>query len=147
MMKMLTLILVLSFFSSVLTAPPNHVLAIVAGEKIQPFDPMLYSFQSVESSFRTDVVNYLGYSGILQEGPEMIAEANRINEMKGNPIRFTFPESALDSLQAVQIWYIVQDYWNPRYELRRAAKIWNPLSSVKYYNKIKKQYLLVWERT
>ena len=144
---MLSFILILSLFSSVLTAPPNGVLAIAEGEKIQPFDPTLWAFQSVESNFRPYVVNYLGYTGILQEGPEMIEEANRINKMKGNPIRFTFPESALDPYQAVQIWYIVQDYWNPKYELRRAAKIWNPLASVKYYNKIKKQYLSVWEKT
>jgi len=138
-MKRMKAILILSLFCAILSAPPFKVAVILQPEAIRVFDPILKAFQMVESSFRTDVVNSLGYTGILQEGPEMIAEANRICLMRGIPDRFTFPESALDSLQSVKIWYIVQTYWNPNYELRKAAKIWNPLASVNYYAKIKKQ--------
>lgn len=134
-------ILTLSLFAACLTAPPYVTGYIVRQEPINVFDPMLYAFQGVESSFDVDVVNHLGYTGILQEGQEMINEANRICELTGNPLRFTFPGSALDSLQSVQIWYIVQGFHNPKYELMRAAKIWNPLASEKYLNKIKKVLL------
>lgn len=120
-------------------APTDQVFYIKQAETIKVFDPMLHAFQKVESNFNTDVVNRLGYTGILQEGPEMIAEANRICEITGNPARFTFPGSALDSLQAVQIWYVVQQYRNPSYSLKIACKIWNPLAGKKYYHKIREQ--------
>jgi hypothetical protein len=136
-MRKIMTTLFFSLFAFSLFAPGNKTLVIFAGEEIIVFDPILYAFQKVESNFDTDVVNSLGYTGILQEGQEMINEANRICKMTGNPARFTFPGSALDSLQSVQIWYIVQDYWNPRYEVKRACKIWNPLASNRYYLKIK----------
>ena len=138
-MKKMKLLLILSLFCAVLSAPPLKRAVILQPELIRVFDPMLKAFMMIESSFRTDVVNSLGYTGILQEGPEMIAEANRICLIRGIPDRFTFPESALDSLQSVKIWYIVQTYWNPGYELKRACRIWNPLASGNYYAKIKKQ--------
>jgi hypothetical protein len=136
-MKILILFLVLTFRAY---CPEYRTLYVAEAEKIQPFDPMLYSFQKIESNFNIDVVNSLGYTGILQEGQKMIDEANRICKMVGNPLRFSFPPSALDSLQSVQVWYIVQSYWNPQYNLRKAAKIWNPEASINYYNKIRKVY-------
>ena len=123
-----------------LAAPPAGMIDIVIPKAIKVYDPILNAFMEVESNFRTGVINNLGYTGILQIGQEMTDEANRINELSGNPLRFKFPECALDSLQSVQIWYIVQDWHNPTYNLRRAAYIWNPLASVKYYLKIKKSY-------
>jgi len=134
-MKAIMIILFLTLFQSI-CAPPLRELVICQSEEIKVFDPILYAFQSVESSFRPDVINHLGYAGILQEGPEMIAEANRICKLRGRPERFTYPESALDPSQAVKIWYIVQGYWNQSYEVKRACKIWNPKASGKYYAKI-----------
>jgi hypothetical protein len=142
MKKMITL-LILTLYFQILTAPPNPVIYILRSDEVRIFDPMLYAFQKVESNFDTDVVNHLGYTGILQEGPEMISEANRICKMTGNPARFKFPGAALDSLQSVQIWYVVQNYWNPQYSLKKAAKVWNPLASKKYYLKIRKEMLSI----
>jgi len=124
-----------------LKAPEYKTIPIPEGEVIKPFDPVLYSFCKVESNFDTDTINKLGYTGLLQIGQEMTDEANRINEMSGNPLRFTFPGCALDSLQSVQIWYTVQSYWNKSYNVKRAAYIWNPKSSINYYLKIKKEIL------
>jgi hypothetical protein len=138
-MKRMITIIILTLYFSILTAPPNQTIYIAESNEIRIFDPMLYAFQKVESNFDTDVVNHLGYTGILQEGLEMIAEANRICKMTGNPARFKFPGAALDSLQSVQIWYIVQNYWNVQYTLKKACKVWNPLASNKYYLKIKKE--------
>lgn len=134
---MITITLILTLLSLKAFCPAEKIIYIEQSEVIQPCDVMLYAFQKVESNFNTTVVNWLGYTGILQIGQEMTDEANRICEVRGNPQRFTFPESALDSLESVQIWYIVQGFWNPTYDLKRAAKIWNPLASERYYNKIK----------
>jgi hypothetical protein len=135
MRKMIIITLFLALFQ-VICAPPLREAVICHPEEINVFDPILYAFQSVESSFRPDVINHLGYAGILQEGPEMIAEANRICKLRGRPEIFTYPESALNHAQAVKIWYIVQGYWNQSYEIKKACKIWNPLGSKKYYTKI-----------
>ena len=131
------LTLILLCFSLSLSAPPDKRLVIFEGEAVRPYDRVLNAFMFVESNYRTDVVNSLGYTGILQIGQEMTDEANRINIMSGSPIRFNFPESALDSLQSVQIWYTVQSYWNKSYSVKRACKVWNPEASNRYYNKIK----------
>lgn len=133
-----TLILILLLICNSLTAPPSNLVQFEKPKPIYKKDPMLFAFMHVESNFRTNIVNSLGYTGILQIGQEMINEANRINVLTGNPIRFKFPESALDSLQSVHVWYTVQKYWNPKYSLIKAAKIWNPLASEMYLTRIKK---------
>ncbi len=140
MRKMLMTIIILMCFGT-LTAPPFKTIYLEEVDKIKVYDPMLTAFMQVESNFRVNIVNHLGYTGILQEGQEMINEANRLCKMQGLTCRFTFPESALDSLESVKIWYIVQTYWNPSYDIIKAAKTWNPLSSINYYLKIKKVLL------
>ncbi len=114
-MKRMSIIILILMFTIPAFAPVRNVIYIEKSKSVTLFDPLLYSFQYIESNFRVDVVNYLGYTGILQEGPEMIAEANRICKMTNIPMQFSFPESALDSLQSVQIGYIVQNYHNPNY--------------------------------
>jgi hypothetical protein len=143
MIRKMIAILILTLYFQIISAPPNPVIYILRSEEIRIFDPMLYAFQKVESNFDTDVVNHLGYTGILQEGSEMISEANRICKMTGNPARFKFPDAALDSLQSVNVWYVVQTYWNPQYSLKKAVKVWNPLASKKYYLKIKKEIISI----
>ena len=137
-MKRMLIVLFLSLFSLSLFAPGYSVCYIKADPGIH-HDPILRAFMFVESSFRVDVVNYLGYSGILQIGAEMTAEANRINSLTGRAERYTFPASALDSAQSVAIWYVAQNWHNPGYDVKRCAQIWNPLASKKYLNKILKQ--------
>jgi hypothetical protein len=132
-MKMIILILI---FSSRVFAPGIMELPIERGESIRPYQPMDMAFQYVESSFRTKVINDLGYTGILQEGQEMINEANRICKLTGNPQRFTFPGSALDSLQSIQVWYIINDHRNDKFNLNRGAHIWNPLGTYEYRRRL-----------
>ena len=126
----------LSLFTS-LTAPPYPELPIVQSESISPHQPLAMAFQYVESSFRTNIINKLGYTGIMQEGQEMINEANRICKLTGNTKRFTFPEAGLDSLQSTQVWYIVMDFHNGSYQLNRAADIWNHLGTPEYIRRLK----------
>jgi|WetSurMetagenome_2_1015567.scaffolds.fasta_scaffold00157_69 hypothetical protein len=130
-------ILFLFLLSTHSKAPDTTVLYIQESQKIQVFDPILYAFMKVESNFQTDVINSLGYAGILQIGPEMIEETNRICELTGNPKSFTLTDR-LDSIKSVQIWYIIQNYYNRAYTLENACKLWNPLAGDWYYNKIKR---------
>lgn len=122
--------------SANMKAPENTVLILTEGVRIQ-FDDMLNSFMWVESNYDTDTVNSLGYGGILQIGSEMIAECNRILKLKGSPLKYVLADR-LDSTKSVEMWYLIQGYWNPDYDLTKAAKIWNPLASKEYLKRIKK---------
>jgi hypothetical protein len=133
---MKTLLIIFLLIFSVPAFAPGSGEAVIFRDEAIYFDRMLYSFQAVESNFDTKVINSLGYGGILQIGQEMINEANRICKLTGNPAEFTLIDR-LDSTKSVQIWYIVQNYWNPSYDLMRACKVWNPLASKEYYQKIK----------
>ena len=137
-MRRMKLIIIITLLTLKAFCPSDEAIRIIKTEPIRPHNKMLYSFQKIESNFNETVVNWLGYTGMLQIGQEMTDEANRLCKLSGNPKRFTFPKCALDSLQSTQIFFIVQDYHNPSYDLRRACFIWNPLASVNYYNKINK---------
>lgn len=132
----LVIMIFLLLISVKLMAPSAKSLFI---EKIEPvkFDPMLRAFMRVESNFRTNVVNSIGYYGILQIGPEMIEDVNRICRIKGKmpPVSYTIHP---DSLKSVEIWYIIQNYYNGAYDLKRASRIWNSKGGEKYYLKVKK---------
>jgi hypothetical protein len=135
-MKRLFLLICAAIICTNLFAPGFPCGYIVRAEAIY-CDPMLNAFMQAESNFDTDTINRLGYGGILQIGQQMIDEANRICELTSNPRRFILSDR-LDSLKSVQVWYIVQAWHNPKYDLRRAAKVWNPTASPKYLNKIER---------
>jgi hypothetical protein len=101
-------------------------------------DKMLWAFMKIESNFNTKIVNYKNAGGILQIRPEMIAEANRICKLTNDRRKFVL-DDRLDSIKSVQIWYLVQSYWNPDYNLKQACKVWNPRANIKYYLDIKKE--------
>jgi hypothetical protein len=136
-MTLLTLFLTISLRC---IAPVYPVLYIPVAEKIYKSDPMLYAFMYVESNFDKDTVNSCNAGGILQIRPEMIEEANRILKLRKVALKYVL-DDRLDSAKSVQIWYIVQGYWNRSYNLKRAAKIWNPLANKYYYLRINKVML------
>jgi hypothetical protein len=130
------LICLLTTVSLICTAPEDRKLYIQEPVAIRVFDPILYAFQSVESDFNPDTINALGYGGILQIGQEMVNEANRICVLEKDPRRFVL-DDRLDPFKSSQMWYIVQHYWNPQYNIRKAAHIWNPLANAEYYKRIR----------
>jgi hypothetical protein len=134
-MKILTTCLLLTV-SLICTAPEYKTLYIQRSEAIEVFDPILYAFQFVESSFNPDTINSLGYGGILQIGQEMVDEVNRICVLNHDPRRFVLNDR-LNVVKSNQMWYIVQHHWNPQYNVKKAAMIWNPLGTAEYYRRIK----------
>lgn len=136
-MKYIFLILVFLIICQKLRAP-NEIHYYIAETKSIVFDPLLKAFMMVESNFRTDTINRLGYGGILQIGSQMIEDVNRICKKQGNIKSFTLTDR-LDSTKSVEIWYIIQNYYNRSYSFKIACKVWNPTASMKYYQKIGKQ--------
>jgi hypothetical protein len=136
-MKHMILIILLTLFSAIAKAPPAILsFPILIAEKIQVFDPMLFAFEYVESSFDPDTINRLGYGGILQIGQEMINEANRLCILYGLPDRFVLNDR-INIHKAEKIWYIVHYHWNPTYKYKKACHVWNPLGSKGYDRKVK----------
>ena len=131
------LLISLLLLTTPLLAPVTGFVMIGEGERVARYDPIVTSFMFVESGFRKDTVNSLNAGGILQIRPEMIQEANRILKLKGRALKYIL-DDRLDSAKSVNIWYTVQNYWNPRYELKRAARIWNPKADERYYQRIRK---------
>jgi hypothetical protein len=117
-----TLILLVS---QILHAPEFRTLTILENEPIMFMpkpDKMLWAFMKIESNFNTKIVNYKNAGGILQIRPEMIAEANRICKLTNDRRKFVL-DDRLDSIKSVQIWYLVQSYWNPDYNLKQVCKV------------------------
>ena len=136
----MTALLILITISLVLKAPEQRCLYIQRSEGIHVFDKMLYAFEKVESDFDCDTVNSCNAGGILQIRPEMIEECNRITKLLKMPFLFVL-DDRLNKVKSEQIWRIVQNYHNPGYDLKRAAKIWNPKSNPEYLKRIKKAML------
>jgi hypothetical protein len=83
-------------------------------------DPLLLSFVKVESDFKEDAVNEVsGARGILQILPCMIDEVNRILKLN----KYTW-DDAFNAFKSMEIWYIIQQYHNPEYDIEKACKIW-----------------------
>ena len=122
-------------------APGGHYAYVIKPDKIYSHeDPKLYAFEAVESDFNPTIINYLGYGGILQEGQEMITEANIICQKLDIPYHFVLKDR-LNIKKAELIFYAVQYFYNPHYDLERACKIWNPEADERYYQRIYKNYL------
>lgn len=116
------------------------VLSHIAECQAKEPDLLLLAFIEIESSFNADTINHLGYGGILQIGQEMIDEANRISKKLNLGESFILSDR-LNVNKSIRIWYIVQNYWNPKYTCRRACKIWNPTASNRYYIKVKNEVI------
>ena len=109
-------------------APVDPGLYIVKSEPLYPFnidDPILRAFCWFESRYQEDAVNdYTGARGILQILPSMIAEVNRILKEYGlGEIKYVWHD-AFNAEKSIAMWYIVQTYHNPDYDITKACIIW-----------------------
>ena len=125
------ILLILGWFwilSTSAEAPPTYIEYTEPEPIIEyPFgisDTMLLSFIRLESNFNEQAVNPVtGARGILQILPVMINEANRLQSLLGNPIQYTW-DDAWSVEKSIEIWYLVQNYHNPDYNIQEACKIW-----------------------
>jgi len=87
-------------------------------------DPILRAFVMQESGFKENVVNPVsGARGVLQILPVMIKEVNRICKKLCIDKHYTWKD-AFNAQKSIEIWYIVQNYHNPSYDLQKACRIW-----------------------
>lgn len=98
----------------------------------------LMSVMKVESGFYEKITGKNNDVGCLQITPVMVREANRILRKKtyNNNDRFNFEKS-------VEIFFIVQNYHNPGFDLKSVCKIWNPKAGNYYFERVYNEYLIL----
>ena len=105
----------------------------------------IYIAMNETSNFDEKAINKKeNAAGLLQIRPIMIRDVNRIVGYKKYTLndRYNFSKS-------LEIFYIIQDHYNPEYDIEKAARIWNggpdgiyQSSTINYYNKFLKNYNL-----
>lgn len=127
MKKMLAMLIFSLIFLTCIapTLPPYEV--IPESEPLYKYglrDPIARAVASYESNMDPYAVNpHSGASGLMQITPVMIKEVNNICMKLDLPNRYTWKD-AFDPDKSVEIWYIVQNYHNPDYDLARACQLW-----------------------
>lgn len=85
----------------------------------------------VESKGDSKAVGKNNDVGVLQFTPILIEDVNRI---LGREV-YTL-EDRLDSLKSVEMFNIIQDYYNPQHDYHLALKIWNGKAPLSYHRKV-----------
>jgi len=134
MSSLIVMMLFVLMFPYQLRAPITNSLTIIDSEPVYIFnikDPVLRAFVGFESFYDEHAVNPVsGARGIIQYLPVMINEVNRIcrvwHELSPEHVeleRYTW-DDAFDPIKSIRMWYIVQEYHNPDYDIQKACQIW-----------------------
>ena len=89
----------------------------------------------VESRGKSNAVSNKGARGVLQEMPILVHDCNRILGHK----KYTLNDR-LDSLKSVEMFNIIQDYYNHEHDKHLALKIWNGKSKLSYHIAVINKY-------
>lgn len=115
-------------------------LSIFANNK--KWDKLIRAISLIESQHNEKIVSKCGrYVGMLQISKITVDECNRILGEK----RFTY-NHRYDKKRSIEMFYIIQGYYNPDDNIEKAIRIWNggPDYSIKktneYYRSVLKAY-------
>lgn len=97
---------------------------------------LINAFIEVESNGVDSAINKKsGAAGCLQIMPILIDEANRLSGYEKYTLNDRFSRE-----KSEEIFYLIMDKKNPKYDLHLACKIWNPKSKLSYHMAIEKKY-------
>lgn len=115
---------------------------IYAYNEKENFSKLITAIGHVESQGNTRLVSDCGkFIGYLQISKIVVDDCNRI--IGKNKYRY---EHRFDKKRSVEMFYIIQSYYNPDFDIEKAIRIWNggPNYSMKktqrYYNKVIKEF-------
>ena len=134
MKKMVILTTIIILFSLNVTAPVERCLYIERPKPVYIYNMVDSKLRSVcfyESKLGKYQLNPVsGAGGIMQIMKPMIREVNRICLFWHNLFpdhveleKFTLAD-AFDPYKSIRMWYIVQNFHNPEYDLAKACIIW-----------------------
>lgn len=99
------------------------------------WDAFVKAVIHVESKGNSNAVGKNDDVGVLQIRQTIVDDCNRIVGYDKYSL-----DDRTDSLISVEMFNVIQNYYNPHKDLHYALKIWNPKSSFNYHYKIAKQY-------
>ena len=110
------------------------------------YSRLITAIGTVESKLNDKAVNGV-HAGFLQISKVTVRECNRINKIKGLSKRYTLSDR-FNHQKSIEIFHVIQGYYNPKGDLHYAILLWNEGSSAmdkakrktSYYNKVMKVY-------
>lgn len=104
--------------------------------KIDHWDLWTLALIEVESNGNDYAVGKTNDWGCLQITPVLVSEVNRIQSAR----KFTMNDTK-DRVKSIEMYNIIQAYYNPKHDLHLALKIWNPRAPVSYHKKVEQEYI------
>ena len=89
----------------------------------------------VESGGNDKAIGKTNDFGCLQITPILVKEVNRLQSDR----RYTMND-ALNRKRSIEMYNIIQGYYNPEKDLHLALKIWNPKAPLSYHKKVQAEY-------
>jgi hypothetical protein len=89
----------------------------------------------VESGGKDNALGTKSDTGCLQITPILVKEVNRLQSDR----RYTMND-ALNRKRSIEMYNIIQGYYNPEKDLHLALKIWNPKAPLSYHKKVQAEY-------
>ena len=119
---------------------------IIAQDTSVDYGRLITAIGKVESGLNDKAVSGV-HAGFLQISKVAVADCNRINKIKGNPTRYTL-QDRFNHQKSIEMFIIVQEFYNPKGDLDYAILLWNegcsamykPKRETKYYKKVMREY-------
>lgn len=110
-------------------------------EEKTDWDYLIDALIIIESNGNDTIINYLNYGGCLQIGTIYVEDVNRISKIT-NPISFNEYQidDRLNRIKSLEMFAIIQEWYNPKKNIKKAIKLHNPTASEKYMNKVLKLF-------
>ena len=102
--------------------------------KIDDWDLFIEALSIVESNGDSMAVGTRDDCGILQITPILVQDANRISG-EG----FTL-DDRFNVAKSVEMFNVIQSYYNPGHDKQLALKVWNPRAPLSYHRKVMYEY-------
>lgn len=112
----------------------------------QDYERLIRAIGMVESRLNDNAKNGK-HAGFLQISEIALKDCNRINKILGDTIRYELNDR-YDHEKAIEIFYTIQRFYNPKHDFHYAILLWNEgCSAMKkskrqtvYYRKVMKYY-------
>lgn len=139
-MKRMILAFLILLITIPVIAPTSNHLIILRSEVSNPYERLLSAIIQIESGGNPSLINLKEHAfGLLQIRPIMLKEVNRILKEQGIIKSFMLMD-ALDSTKSIEMYWIVQNYYNASGDFKTGAVVWNGKSKHNhYYAKVKLQ--------
>ena len=113
------------------TETTTQQCVIIEKNNKHPLEPLLNAIIYVESKGNPKAYNKNGDCvGLLQITKILVRECNNILQRQGSTKRFTYSDR-WDKDKSIEMFYVIQEYHNPTYNIDKGIRLWNKRSTYK----------------